>query len=63
MMAVSRLGMAVPSALHAWVLSGAEMLDNGGVHGVSHGVYSSPERSGWEQHSIGCSTGEAVSLG
>ena len=49
--------------LNPGVLSGAEMLDNRRVHGVSHGACSSPEGSSWEQHSIGCSTDVKVSLG
>jgi hypothetical protein len=48
---------------NAGVVSGAAMLDNRRVHGVSHGACSSPEGAGWEQHSIGWSTEVKVSLG
>jgi len=44
--------VVLPRPLNAWVLSGAEMLDNRRVHSISHRVGSSAQGSWWEQHSI-----------
>src|ERR671932_960302 len=48
---------------NAWVLEALKMRDNRGVHGVSHGVCSSPKRSSWEQHSMVWATETVVPLG